>query len=104
MDKTTVDAMGAAGSVIHRPAGYRGGTLESKTNFFAAARGPVLRGWSALLEITVEARGDQLRLVPLDESGTVIRNHFLQLDGLGVRGRILVEGLAEVAMPTQALP
>ncbi|WP_137921976.1 DUF3616 domain-containing protein [Hydrogenophaga sp. 2FB] len=48
-------------------------------------RGPVLRGWSALLEIAVEPRGDQLRLVPLDESGTLIRKHFLQLDGLGVR-------------------
>ena len=48
-------------------------------------RGPVLRGWSALLEIAVEARGDHLRLVPLDDSGTLIRKHFLQLDGLGVR-------------------
>lgn len=48
-------------------------------------RGPVLRGWSALLEIAVEARGDHLRLVSLDDSGTLIRKHFLQLDGLGVR-------------------
>ena len=48
-------------------------------------RGPVLRGWSALLEIALEARGDQLRLKPLDDSGTLIRKHFLQLDGLGVR-------------------
>ena len=48
-------------------------------------RGPVLRGWSALLEIAVEARGDQLHLVALDDSGTLIRKHFLQLDGLGVR-------------------
>ena len=48
-------------------------------------RGPVLRGWSALLEIAVEARGDQLWLVPLDDSGSLIRKHFLQLDGLGVR-------------------
>ena len=46
-------------------------------------RGPVLRGWSALLEI--EARADELRLAPLDDSGTLIRKHFLQLDGLGVR-------------------
>lgn len=38
------DVMGAAGSVAHRPHGYRGGTLESKTNFFAAAKGPMLRG------------------------------------------------------------
>jgi hypothetical protein len=48
-------------------------------------RGPVLRGWSALLEIAVEARGDQLRLAPLDDNGTLLRKHFLQLDGLGVR-------------------
>lgn len=48
-------------------------------------RGPVLRGWSALLEIVVEAQGDQLRLAPQDDSGTLIRKHFLQLDGLGVR-------------------
>lgn len=48
-------------------------------------RGPVLRGWSAILEIAVEVRGDELRLTPLDESGTLIRKHFLQLDGLGVR-------------------
>ena len=48
-------------------------------------RGPVLRGWSALLEIAVEVRGDQLHLAPLDDSGTLIRKHFLQLEGLGVR-------------------
>lgn len=48
-------------------------------------RGPVLRGWSALLEISLETRGDELRLVPLDDSGTLIRKHFLQLEGLGIR-------------------
>ena len=48
-------------------------------------RGPVLRGWSALLEIAVEARGDQLRIAPLDESGALMRKHFLQLEGLGIR-------------------
>ena len=48
-------------------------------------RGPVLRGWSALLEIALETRGDELRLVPLDGSGCLIRKHFLQLDGLGIR-------------------
>jgi hypothetical protein len=48
-------------------------------------RGPVLRGWSALLEIEVEARAGELCLLPLDERGTLLRKHFLQLDGLGVR-------------------
>ena len=48
-------------------------------------RGPVLRGWSALLEVAIETRSDHLRLAPLDDSGTMMRKHFLQLDGLGVR-------------------
>ncbi len=48
-------------------------------------RGPVLRGWSAILEIAVEEHAGQLRLVALDDQGTLLRKHFLQLDGLGVR-------------------
>lgn len=36
------DVLGAAGAVANRLPGYRGGTIESKTNFFAAGRGPVL--------------------------------------------------------------
>ena len=36
------DALGAVGAVAHRPKGYRGGTIESKTNFFAGGVGPVL--------------------------------------------------------------
>lgn len=48
-------------------------------------RGPVLRGWSAMLEIELETKDEQLRLAPLDSSGTLIRKHFLQLDGLGIR-------------------
>lgn len=48
-------------------------------------RGPVLRGWSALLEIALDTRGDELRLAPLDGSGQLIRKHFLQLEGLGIR-------------------
>jgi hypothetical protein len=48
-------------------------------------RGPVLRGWAALLEVEVEARSDHLRLVPLDDDGRLFRKHFLQLDGMGIR-------------------
>ncbi|PPT97658.1 DUF3616 domain-containing protein [Xanthomonas arboricola] len=48
-------------------------------------RGPVLRGWSALLEIRVQVHGEHLRLAPLDEDGTLLRKHFLQLGGLGIR-------------------
>jgi 1,4-dihydroxy-2-naphthoyl-CoA hydrolase len=45
------DALGAVGAVAHRPAGYRGGTIESKTNFFAAGTGPVLKAVSIPLHI-----------------------------------------------------
>ena len=45
------DALGAVGAVAHRPPGYRGGTIESKTNFFAAGVGPVLKGVSIPLHV-----------------------------------------------------
>jgi uncharacterized protein (TIGR00369 family) len=45
------DVMGAAGAVANRPPGYRGGTIESKTNFFAAGTGPVLSAVSIPLHI-----------------------------------------------------
>ena len=67
-------------------------------------RGPVLRGWSALLEIAVEVRGGKLRLAPLDDSGLLIRKHFLQLDGLGVRDlHFCGEDLYILAGPTMVL-
>jgi uncharacterized protein (TIGR00369 family) len=45
------DVMGAAGAVANRPPGYRGGTIESKTNFFAAGTGPALSAVSIPLHI-----------------------------------------------------
>ena len=45
------DVLGAAGSVANRPLGRRGGTIESKTNFFASALGPVLTGICVPLHI-----------------------------------------------------
>ena len=67
-------------------------------------RGPVLRGWSALLEIEVEVRGDSLRLVPLDDSGTMVRKHFLQLDGMGIRDlHFAGDDLYILAGPTMVL-
>ena len=48
-------------------------------------RGPVLRGWALLLELRVQRKGSQLRLRPLDEGGLLLRKHFLQLGGLGLR-------------------
>lgn len=45
------DVMGAAGAVVNRPPNHSGGTIESKTNFFGAATGPVLRATSVPLHI-----------------------------------------------------
>ena len=45
------DVLGAVGAVANRPPGYRGGTIESKTNFFAAGVGPVLSAISIPLHI-----------------------------------------------------
>jgi Protein of unknown function (DUF3616) len=67
-------------------------------------RGPVLRGWSGLLEIAIEVRGDHLRLAPLDDTGVLIRKHFLQLDGLGVRDlHFSGDDLCILAGPTMVL-
>ena len=67
-------------------------------------RGPVLRGWSALLEIEVEAHRDGLRLVPLDQHGSLLRKHFLPLEGLGVRDlHFFDDDLFILAGPTMAL-
>lgn len=36
------DVVGAAGAVFNLPPGHRSGTIESKSNFFAAGKGPAL--------------------------------------------------------------
>jgi len=45
------DLLGAVGASLHRPAGWRGGTLESKTNFFASGHGPHITGICTPLHI-----------------------------------------------------
>ncbi len=45
------DVLGAAGTIANLKRGYRTGTLESKTNFFAAGAGPVLSAVSIPLHI-----------------------------------------------------
>ena len=67
-------------------------------------RGPVLRGWAMLLEVAVVADGDWLQLAPLDDSGTLLRKHLLQLDGFGVRD-LTIDGAALLILagPTMVL-
>jgi uncharacterized protein (TIGR00369 family) len=45
------DVLGAAGTVANLPPGHRTTTLESKTNFFAAGEGPVMKAVSVPLHI-----------------------------------------------------
>ncbi|WP_137173668.1 DUF3616 domain-containing protein [Massilia sp. HP4] len=69
-------------------------------------RGPVLRGWAAIVEVApVDDAGEGwLRLAPLDEDGAMYRKHFLDLDGLGIRD-LCVQGkdLLILAGPTMDL-
>lgn len=48
---TFADLMGARGTVANLPPGARTTTLESKTNFFAAGEGPLLKAVSIPLHI-----------------------------------------------------
>lgn len=50
-------------------------------------RGPVLRGWAAIVEVAPveDEEAGWLRLAPVDEDGAMYRKHFLDLDGLGIR-------------------
>lgn len=61
------------------------GLVVDGNRLLLGLRGPVLRGWSALLEIALETKGEELRLAPRDGSDSLIRKHFLQLEGLGIR-------------------
>jgi uncharacterized protein (TIGR00369 family) len=45
------DILGAMGTIINLPPGYRTSTLESKTNFFAAGDGAVVTGVSIPLHL-----------------------------------------------------
>lgn len=69
-------------------------------------RGPVLRGWAAIVEVAPvdDEEPGWLRLGPLDAEGNRYRKHFLDLDGLGIRD-LCVQGqdLLILAGPTMDL-
>jgi hypothetical protein len=49
-------------------------------------RGPVLRGWAAILEIEVEdSSPGLLKLKPIGDKGELYKKYFLNLKGLGIR-------------------
>ena len=75
------DAIGAAGAVMNLPEGYWTTTLESKTNFFAAGIGPVLKAISKPLhvgrttivwETTIRNSGDNSRVAVVTQTQMVI--------------------------------
>jgi hypothetical protein len=56
------------------------------TRLFLGLRGPVLRGWAVLLEVTVDdAKGPKLTLAKIGRQKRRYRKHFLALDGMGIR-------------------
>ena len=62
------------------------GLAVSGNRVFLGLRGPVLRGWSIVIELRVKASSDDvLSLEPIGAAGEPYIKHFLQLDGLGVR-------------------
>ncbi|MGF1535678.1 MAG: DUF3616 domain-containing protein [Elainellaceae cyanobacterium] len=68
-------------------------------------RGPVLRGWAVLIDITVEElEPGILTLKPIGDGGRPYRKHFLNLNGLGIR-ELCLRGndLVVLAGPTMAL-
>lgn len=89
------------GPFLHRPGkGERGIQLATKENgfdveglasrgnrLFLGLRGPVLRGWAAMLiEIDARPAGQgELKLKKIGRGGRRYRKHFVDLDGMGVR-------------------
>lgn len=69
---------------------------------FVGLRGPVLRGWSCILELHLEAAGDRLQLQPIEKK-VRYRKHFQNLDNLGVRDLAFAgDDLLILAGPTQS--
>jgi hypothetical protein len=81
------------------------GIVVHDDRLFLGLRGPVLRGWSLLLEVAVEVSSPGfLKLKPLEPGGEYYRKHFLNLRGLGIRDLCLRENdLLILAGPTMNL-
>ena len=69
-------------------------------------RGPVLRGWAAIIEVALvdDEEPGWMKLAPVDRDGQMLRKHFLDLGGLGIRD-LCVQGkdLLILAGPTMDL-
>lgn len=80
------------------------GLAVSGKRVFAGLRGPVLRGWAVVLELSVDMSDSSQLVLENVESGRPYRKHFLDLAGLGVR-ELCFQGsdLLVLAAPTMNL-
>ena len=71
---------------------------------FVGLRGPVLRGWAVVLELSVDTSDSSLLVLKEFEPNRFYRKHFLDLGGLGVR-ELSIQGsdLLVLAGPTMVL-
>ena len=81
------------------------GLAVSGERIFLGLRGPVLRGWAGILEISIKEAGpSRLNLRDIGPEGRQYKKHFLDLNGLGVRDLCVAgEDLLILAGPTMNL-
>ena len=81
------------------------GLAVTAEKVFIGLRGPVLRGWAVVLELSVDTSdSSHLALNPIGPDDRPYKKHFLDLNGLGVR-ELCVHGedLLVLAGPTMSL-
>lgn len=62
------------------------GMAVANDRVFLGLRGPVLRGWATILQLTLDLRANgELELRPTDRKDRGYVRHILDLDGLGIR-------------------
>lgn len=81
------------------------GLAVSGDRIFIGLRGPVLRGWAGILEVSINEAGPaRLNLRDIGPEGRQYKKHFLDLGGLGVRSLgVDGEDLLILAGPTMNL-
>ncbi len=79
--------------------------IASNNRLFLGLRGPVLRGWSLIIEVQLtESEPGVLVLQEITDGGAKYKKHFLDLNGLGIRELCLQESdLIILAGPTMAV-
>jgi len=67
------------------------GLAVSEKKIFLGIRGPVLRGWAAILELEIrEKKAGEFELKPI-AGKQLYKKHFLHLEGMGIRDLLLVK-------------